>query len=187
MSSVTAHSPARILDLACGSGDVATLLLQSLPSAQVVGLDFCRPLLQQAQVRGVAQLIEGDALHLPFSDGTFDIVTLAFGLRNFADRPRALREIARVLRTGGHFALLEFSPPPFPWKLFWDFYLFYFMPAVAQLLTRQGESFRYLARSISAFPSPENLRLELESVGLKAVSVRSMSAGLVKLNLSTLK
>jgi len=127
--------------------------------------------------------VEGDALKLPFADSQFDAVTLAFGLRNFSDRKKGLREIARVLRPRGTFALLEFTPPPLPWKPFWNFYLFHFMPWVAQILTHQGDSFRYLARSISEFPPPADLTKELESAGLHDSSARSMSLSLVRLTL----
>ena len=147
----------------------------------MTALDFCRPLLDQAKARGVKQTVEGDALNLPFPDQTIDAVTLAFGLRNFADRPKGLSEIHRVLQPGGTFALLEFSPPPFPWKFFWNFYLFHFMPWVAQLLSRQGDSFRYLARSISQFPAPSDLYHELHEAGLKLLFATSMSLGLVRL------
>jgi demethylmenaquinone methyltransferase/2-methoxy-6-polyprenyl-1,4-benzoquinol methylase len=127
--------------------------------------------------------VEGDALAMPFSDSLFDTVTLAFGLRNFSDRIQGLREIARVLQPGGTFALLEFSPPPLPWKLFWDFYLFVLMPRVAQILTRQGKAFRYLAHSISEFPSPADLSKELLSAGFHDQACQSMSLGLVRLTL----
>ncbi len=162
-----------------------TLLLQNgLPEADVIGLDFCAPLLARAKARGVRKTVEGDALNLPFPQHSFDLVTLAFGLRNFADRPKGLSEIHRVLQPGGVFALLEFSPPPFPWKFFWNFYLFYFMPWIAQLLSRQGDSFRYLARSISQFPAPSDLYHELHKAGLKHLFTRSMSLGLVRLTVT---
>lgn len=92
--------PREILDVACGSGDVALALQQSLPTAQVVGLDFCAPLLAQAKSRGLRHTIQGDALAMPCNDGQFDTVTLAFGLRNFSDRKKGLREMARVTRAG---------------------------------------------------------------------------------------
>ena len=120
VAAVARQNPAKILDLACGSGDVTFMLRMSLPKAQIVGLDFSRPLLTQARDRGLSELTEADALKLPFADGSFDTVTIAFGLRNFSDRTAGLREIARVLKPGGVFGLLEFSPPPMPWKLFWN-------------------------------------------------------------------
>ena len=181
VAAVARQNPAKILDLACGSGDVTFMLRKSLPKAQIVGLDFSRPLLTQARDRGLSELTEADALKLPFADGSFDAVTIAFGLRNFSDRATGLHEIARVLKPGGVFGLLEFSPPPMPWKLFWNFYLHLLMPLVAQLVARQGDSFRYLAQSIAEFPSPSALNHELSSAGLKLLFSRSFSARLVQL------
>jgi len=181
VAAVARQNPARILDLACGSGDVTTMLQQAVPKAQIVGLDFSRPLLKQAKGRGLTELAEADALMLPFSDGSFDAVTIAFGLRNFSDRIAGLKEIARILKPGGVFGLLEFSPPPMPWKLFWNLYLHHLMPLVAQLVAKQGDSFRYLAQSIADFPSPSALNHELSSAGLKLLFSRSFSARLVQL------
>ena len=173
-----------MLDLACGSGDVSLLLQKALPTAEIIGLDFSPPLLAQAKARGVKQTIEGDALQLPFPQNHFSAATLAFGLRNFADRARGLNEIHRVLSPNGIFALLEFSPPPPPWNVFWNFYLFHLMPWVAQQVAQQGDAFRYLAKSISEFPTPPALNQELEACGLKLLSTRSMSLGLVRLTIA---
>ena len=181
VAAVARQNPTKVLDLACGSGDVAEMLQKALPRAQVVGLDFSRSLLTQAKERGIAELAEGDALKLPFADESFDAVTIAFGLRNFSDRTKGLKEIARVLKKGAVFGLLEFSPPPMPWKLFWNLYLHHLMPLVAQLLARQGDSFRYLAQSIAEFPTPSVLNHELSSAGLKLLFSRSFSARLVML------
>lgn len=180
-AAVARQNPAKILDLACGSGDVTAMLREALPKARVVGLDFSRPLLIQAKDRGLRELTEADALRLPFADGSFDAVTIAFGLRNFADRTAGLKEIARILKPGGVFGLLEFSPPPMPWKLFWNLYLHRLMPFVAQRVARQGDSFRYLAQSIAEFPAPPALHGELASAGLKLLFCRSFSAKLVQL------
>ena len=181
VAAVARQNPAKILDLACGSGDVTTMLQEALPKAQIVGIDFSRLLLTQAQQRGLPGLAEADALKLPFADGSLDAITIAFGLRNFSDRSAGLREIARVLKPSGVFGLLEFSPPPMPWKLFWNLYLHRLMPLVAQLVARQGESFRYLAQSIDDFPTPSALNHELASTGLKLLFSRSFSARLVQL------
>jgi demethylmenaquinone methyltransferase/2-methoxy-6-polyprenyl-1,4-benzoquinol methylase len=181
VAAVARQNPTKVLDLACGSGDVAEMLQKALPRAQVVGLDFSRSLLTQAKERGIADLAEGDALKLPFADESFDAVTIAFGLRNFSDRASGLKEIARVCKHGAVFGLLEFSPPPMPWKIFWNLYLNQLMPLVAQLVARQGDSFRYLAQSIAEFPTPSALNHELSSVGLKLLFSRSFSARLVML------
>ena len=181
VAAVARQNPVKVLDLACGSGDVTALLLEALPKAQVVGLDFSRSLLTQAKRRGLPELVEADALKLPFADGSFDAVTIAFGLRNFSNRQAGLEEIARILKPGGVFGLLEFSPPPMPWKLFWNLYLHHLMPLVAQLVAKQGDSFRYLARSIAEFPTPSALNHELASAGLKLLYSRSFSGRLVQL------
>jgi len=181
VAAVVRQNPTRILDLACGSGDVTTMLRHALPRAQIVGLDFSRPLLTQAKGRGLAGLAEADALKLPFADDSFDAVTIAFGLRNFSNRTAGLNEIARALKPGGVFGLLEFSPPPMPWKLFWNLYLHHLMPLVAQLVAKQGDSFRYLAQSIADFPTPSALNHELSSAGLKLLFARLFSARLVQL------
>ena len=175
--------PSTVLDVACGSGDVALALQKALPASKVTGLDFCAPLLAQAQARGLKTTVQGDALELPFPDQSFSAVTLAFGLRNFSDRSKGLSEIDRVLQPGGVFGLLEFSPPPMPWKIFWDLYLHRIMPSVAQLLTRQGDSFRYLAQSISKFPDQKNLTCELAIAGFQTNYFQTMAGGLVTLNL----
>ena len=181
VAAVARQNPAKVLDLACGSGDVTAILREALPKAQVVGLDFSRPLLTQAKGRGLPELTEADALKLPFSDGSFDAVTIAFGLRNFSTRRAGLEEIARILKPGGVFGLLEFSPPPMPWKLFWNLYLHHLMPLVAQLVAKQGDSFRYLAQSIAEFPCPSALDHELSSAGLKLLFARSFALRLVQL------
>ena len=183
VAAMARQNPARVLDLACGSGDVTTMLREALPKAQVVGLDFSRRLLTQAKGRGLPELAEADALKLPFADSFFDAVTIAFGLRNFSDRHAGLKEIARILKPGGVFGLLEFSPPPMPWKLFWNLYLHRLMPLVAQVVARQGKSFRYLAQSIAEFPSPSALNHELASTGLKLLFARSFAMRLVQLTI----
>jgi demethylmenaquinone methyltransferase / 2-methoxy-6-polyprenyl-1,4-benzoquinol methylase len=183
VASVVRQSPGKVVDLACGSGDVAGLLKQALPATLVVGLDFSRPLLNQARKRGLSDLAEADALKLPFADESFDAVTIAFGLRNLSDRVAGLKEISRILKKGGVFGLLEFSPPPMPWRIFWDIYLHHLMPLVAQMVARQGDSFRYLAQSIAEFPAPSALNQELASAGLKLLFSRSFSARLVMLNI----
>ena len=183
VAAVARQKPRKVLDLACGSGDVAEMLQKALPRAQVVGLDFSRPLLRQAKERGLHELAEADALKLPFADESLDAITIAFGLRNFSDRTAGLREISRVLKPGAVFGLLEFNPPPMPWRIFWNLYLNHFMPLVAQMVSRKGDSFRYLAQSIAEFPTPSALHHELSSAGLKLLFARPFSAHLVRLTI----
>ncbi len=106
---VAAWNPARILDLAAGSGDLTLAIARKLPHAEITAVDFSAEMLAVAQRKGVGRTVLADALQLPFESESFDCVTVAFGLRNMADWAAALREIARVLRTGGRLLVLDFS------------------------------------------------------------------------------
>ena len=112
---VARQRPARLLDLATGSGDVLLALARHRAYTETaIGADFCLPMLQRARAKGANRLLAGDGLHLPFAPATFDAVTISFGLRNFADRSAGLREMRRVLRPGGRAYILEFSTPVAP-------------------------------------------------------------------------
>ncbi len=106
---VKSWTPAAILDLATGSGVLAHELKKKIPAARVVGADFCAPMLTFARRRGITELVVADGLALPFQDGRFDVVTIAFGLRNMASYDTALNEAGRVLRSRGHLVILDFS------------------------------------------------------------------------------
>ena len=108
---VKSWAPAAILDLATGSGVLAHELKRQIPAARVVGADFCAPMLTLARRRGIKELVVADGLALPFQDERFDVVTMAFGLRNMASYDMALREARRVLRAGGHLVILGFFSP----------------------------------------------------------------------------
>ena len=108
---VAASRPSRILDLATGSGDLALALRKACPSAQVIAADFCLPMLEEARRKAVPCLVQADGLALPFRDGVFDAVTVAFGLRNMASWETALAEMHRVLRPDGDLVVLDFSLP----------------------------------------------------------------------------
>jgi demethylmenaquinone methyltransferase/2-methoxy-6-polyprenyl-1,4-benzoquinol methylase len=131
---------ARVLDLATGSGDVALALQRR--GWNVIGADFCAPLLQKAKAKGVKELAEADAHHLPFEAGSFDAVTIAFGFRNFQDRGRALEEIGRVLKPGGWLFILEFSQPYSWFRPLYRFHTRHLMPGVAGLFHRRGSAYR---------------------------------------------
>lgn len=178
---VRAWQPARILDLATGSGDVALTLRATCPQALVVGADFCHPMLQVAQRKGVAHLITADGLALPFADAVFDVVTVAFGLRNMASWPGALAEMRRVLRPGGHLLILDFSVPRPPLVWLYRPYLHYVLPRLAALLTRQKAAYDYLGGSIEAFPHGPAMCALLAEAGLERATSDPLTGGIVSL------
>ena len=173
--------PARILDLATGSGDLAITLQRACPAAQVVGADFCRPMLAVARRKGVEHLVAADGLQLPFAGGTFDAVTIAFGLRNMASWPAALAEMRRILRPGGHVLILDFSIPIAPLRWVYRPYLHHVLPRVAALLTGSKEAYDYLGDSIEQFPQGAAMCVLLEDAGFASPEHQSLSGGIVSL------
>lgn len=178
-----AARPRRILDVATGTGDLALAIKARAPQAEVVGLDFAEPMLELARQKAARheleiELVRGDAQALPFADGSFDAVTVAYGLRNFADRRLGLREMHRVLRPGGRLVVLEFPPPPK--SLFgraFRIYLLNVIPALAGRLSGQPEAYRYLGRSVLDFPAPEALAAMMRAVGFCRVGARLQTFG----------
>jgi len=164
-------APRRILDLATGTGDLALLLKERAPWAEVVGVDFAPPMLEIARKKAASRglevaFLEADALALPFPEGAFDAVTLAFGFRNFADHEKALRELYRVLAPGGRLVLLEFPPPPGgAFGLVYRVYFRRVLPLLGGLLSGNFGAYRYLPESVEAFPAPEALKALMERAG----------------------
>lgn len=152
---VAEWKPANLLDIATGTGDLALAISRALPEVDVLGTDFCRPMLDVAVRRGLRRVLEADALDLPLADETFDVVTVAFGLRNMADYPAALREFRRVLRPGGHLLILDFSLPERLALKPYRFYLHRVLPRIAGWVTGNSGAYDYLGESIEAFPRGE--------------------------------
>lgn len=159
----------RVLDVATGSGDLAFSLRRGVPGVQVVGVDFCAPMLAEARKRGADELIVCDGLRLPFRDGAFDAVTIGYGLRNMADWAAALREFSRVLRPGGRLVVLDFSLPSAPLlKTLYRVYLHRVLPAVAGVLTGHRSAYAYLGDSIERFPSGPGMTGLMEANGFQS-------------------
>ena len=150
---VEAWHPQRVLDLATGSGDLALALQCRLPEATIIAADFSPEMLEVARRKGVRETVLADALQLPFENGSFDCVTVAFGLRNMADWGLALAEMSRVLRTGGHLLVLDFSLPAGALRPAYRFYLHRCLPLLASVVTGQRQAYDYLGGSIEKFPS----------------------------------
>ena len=179
---VAASRPSRVLDLATGSGDLAIALQKACPSAQVVGADFCLPMLEEARRKKVSRLVQADGLALPFRDGTFDAVTVAFGLRNMASWETALSEMHRVLRPEGLLAVLDFSlPPRGPLREIYRAYLHHVLPRIAGWTTGHAEAYEYLGGSIEAFPRGSGMAALIESRGFRCEPPHKMCLGVVSL------
>lgn len=174
-------APARVLDLATGSGDLALSIAKKLPDAEVVGADFCLPMLQEARRKGLKHLVQADALNLPFADATFDALTIAFGLRNMENFERALSEMARVLRPGGHVLILDFSVPRPPLRGLYRFYLHRILPRIAGAVTGDQSAYEYLGASIEEFPQGEKMCALIESAGFRQAVCQPLTGGIVSL------
>ena len=182
---VLARPGAIALDLCCGTGD---LTLELAAHARVVGCDFCHPMLvigrEKVAGAGRASLAEGDALSLPFADGRFDAVTVAFGLRNLESVERGLAEILRVLKPGGRAAVLEFSRPVLPiFRQAFEFYFHRILPRVGALISGSGGAYSYLPASVRAFPSQARLAEIMRATGFAEVRYHNLSGGIAALHL----
>ena len=149
---VAEWKPGTLLDIATGTGDLALTIQRALPEVQVLGTDFCRPMLDVAVERGLTNVLEADAMNLPLPEASFDAATVAFGLRNMADYEKALREFLRILTPGGHLLVLDFSMPEGPLAVPYRFYLHNILPRIAGWLTGNMGAYDYLGESIEAFP-----------------------------------
>jgi demethylmenaquinone methyltransferase/2-methoxy-6-polyprenyl-1,4-benzoquinol methylase len=175
---VTQWRPARVLDLAAGSGDLALALQERLPEATIVAADFSPEMLAVARGKGVRETVWADALQLPFDAESFDCVTVAFGLRNMANWGQALREMARVLRPGGRLLVLDFSLPAGWLRPVYRFYLHHCLPFLASLVTGQRAAYDYLGGSIEEFPCGNEMRRLIEANGFAAASAKALTGGI---------
>ncbi len=174
--------PARLLDLATGSGVLATTLERACPETMVIGADFCLPMLQQARAgRGLRRLVAADAMRLPFADGVFDAVTVAFGLRNMPSYLGALREMHRVLAPGGHLLILDFSVPGGWWRGAYRYYLHRWLPRVAGAVSGERGAYEYLAESIERFPRGAGMVRLLAEAGFEKACAEELTGGIVSL------
>ena len=174
----------RALDLACGTGLIYDRLERRLGREAIVGLDLNRAMLTAARRDGAGRrVVHADCVRLPFRDAAFDLVTAAFGFRNLANYEQGVREIARVLKPGGEFGILEFSEPSRgPMAPLFRFYFRRILPLVGGAISGSLEAYSYLPRSVSKFPSPRELSLLLESNGFTEVKASSWNFGSVILH-----
>ncbi|HVG22356.1 MAG TPA: bifunctional demethylmenaquinone methyltransferase/2-methoxy-6-polyprenyl-1,4-benzoquinol methylase UbiE [Blastocatellia bacterium] len=180
-----AHGGALALDLCCGTADLS---LELGAIANTLGIDFCHPMLKLGldKVRATKlpiELVEGDALRAPIADGAFDVVTMAFGLRNLESVEGGLREIHRLLKRGGRAAVLEFSRPQVP--IFRGLFHFYFtrvLPRIGNAISGSQFAYRYLPESVLAFPDQKRLATMMRAVGFSSVSYYNLFGGVAALH-----
>jgi demethylmenaquinone methyltransferase/2-methoxy-6-polyprenyl-1,4-benzoquinol methylase len=178
-----------VLDVACGTGDLLLGLSGQRP-AQLVGLDLAPAMLRIAGQRleraGVrARLVNGAAEELPFAAESFDVVTVAFGIRNFEDLPQGLREMRRVLRPGGRARILEFSRPrPGIWGALFTWYFTTVLPAVGRWISGHPDAYRYLPDSVAAFPDAPALAAVLHEAGFTVTRSVPLAGGIATLTLA---
>ena len=185
-----AHEPKSILDLATGTADLAIQLKKLSPDSEVIGCDFVENMLavgrqKVARAKLDLPLEQGDALNLPYEDERFDSLTIAYGLRNFADFERGLAECYRVLKPQGRLVVLEFPPPPK--GLFGRLFRWYFFsvtPFIGGLLSGQREAYRYLPSSVMRFPEPERLAQMMSDAGFSTIKYRLQSLGISALHVA---
>lgn len=178
-------SNTRILDVACGTGDLALTLFETT-RAEVFATDFCRPMLSIAATKvgtGIS-LVEGDALYLPFRENSFDVVTIAFGLRNLASVEGGLTELYRVLKCGGWLAVLEFSKPANPvFRAVFGAYFTRVLPVLGGIIGGSKSAYTYLPDSVKRFPDQRQLAAILQETGFVQVGFENLTGGIAALHL----
>jgi demethylmenaquinone methyltransferase / 2-methoxy-6-polyprenyl-1,4-benzoquinol methylase len=188
---------ARILDLCCGTGDLAfaldraraSVMRASMPKRRpIIGSDFVQGMLTRAREKAghknaSAVFVTGDSMNLPFADANFDLATTAFGFRNLANYEHGLREIARVLKRGGEVGILEFTEPASgPMAALFRFYFKNILPRIGGAISGNSEAYAYLPGSVARFPQPVELERLMEATGFADVQIASWNFGSVILH-----
>ncbi len=177
------------LDVCCGTGDLTLELAGRVaPGGYVIGCDFSEPMLDLAREKATGRGIDSvrfewaDALELPYDSARFDAVTVGFGVRNFADRDRGLRELARVLRPGGRLVVLEFTEPRRPpFSTFYSIWFDRIVPVLGRL-TNDPAAYSYLAESVHSFPDPPGLAAKMDAAGLVGIRYTVLGGGIVAIH-----
>lgn len=185
-------NPDAVLDIATGTGDLAINLTKT-GAKRIVGLDLSEGMLavgrkkiNEKNLSQQIEMVQGDSEALPFEDGSFDAITVAFGVRNFEDLEKGLSEIQRVLKPGGIFVVLETSvPTKFPYKQGYHFYTRYLLPVIGKLFSKDKVAYSYLSESAAAFPYGENFNNILRKIGFTNVEDKPQTMGVATIYIAS--
>ena len=187
------YHPKRMLDIATGTGDFAILAAQMLKSEQLIGADISEGMMQigrqKVEAAGLSSIISfahEDCLNLSYDTGTFDAVTAAFGIRNFADLDKGLGEMCRVLKKGGHLSIVELTTPPrFPMKQLFRLYSHTVLPVYGRLISKDQSAYSYLTQTIEAFPQGERMTEILKKAGFAEATFKRLTFGICTMYFAT--
>ena len=187
------YQPQSLLDIATGTGDFAILAAQMLQPKRLVGADISEGMMdigrQKVKALGLEQMVtfeKEDCLHLSYHSDTFDAVTAAFGIRNFADLDAGLREMYRVLKPGGHLSIIELTTPvTFPMKQLFHIYSHTVLPVYGRLISKDTSAYSYLTKTIEAFPQGERMMDILMKAGFAEASFKRLTFGICTMYLAT--
>lgn len=181
--------PQRVLDVATGTGDLAIQIARRISGVQVLGVDLSEGMLEVARRKVAARGLEdrvslevGDAEHLSVEDASVDVVTVAFGVRNFGDLEAGLKQMARTIKPGGKVVILEFSRPRNPvFRTLYEFYTYRILPRIGGMISRDKRAYEYLPASVGEFPAPQEFLQMLSRAGFTNCRARSQSFGIAQI------
>jgi demethylmenaquinone methyltransferase/2-methoxy-6-polyprenyl-1,4-benzoquinol methylase len=193
ISQLAPYGPKTMLDIATGTGDFAIMAAQMLHPERLIGADISEGMMQigrrKAQEAGLGKVIsfeKEDCLSLSYPDASFDAVTAAFGIRNFADLDRGLSEMCRVLKTDGHLSIVELTTPvSFPMKQLFRVYSHTVLPVYGRLISKDTSAYSYLTKTIEAFPQGERMRDILLKAGFREASFKRLTFGICTMYFAT--
>ncbi|MBP5508484.1 MAG: bifunctional demethylmenaquinone methyltransferase/2-methoxy-6-polyprenyl-1,4-benzoquinol methylase UbiE [Prevotella sp.] len=192
ISQLIPFSPKEILDIATGTGDFAIQTAKMLHPTRLVGADISEGMMNVGREKvarehldDIISFAKEDCMQLSYADESFDAVTAAFGIRNFADLDQGLKEMCRVLRPGGHLSVVELTHPTrFPMKQLFKIYSHTILPAYGRLVSKDKRAYRYLTATIEAFPQGEEMMGILLKAGFKSASFKRLTFGICTMYLA---